>query len=102
MPEIEVNIEVYCTCGEGLCNQTESTRTRHRKEAAFIVTPCEKCMARARDTGDEKGYDRGFDEGSQVSDRNLEAAFERGKIEGFALGYSDGKAETDHVVSHQA
>lgn len=93
MPEIEVNIEVYCTCGEGLCNQTEATRTRNRREQAFIVTPCEKCIARARDKADQEGYDRGLYEGSQVADRSLDAAFEKGEIQGYERGWTARKNE---------
>lgn len=55
MPDVSMNVEVYCTCGEGLCNQTESTRTRSRGEACFIVEPCRKCLENAK----EEGFDEG-------------------------------------------
>ncbi len=61
MPGIEVNIEVYCArCGEGLCNQTESTTTRTRREPCFRVEPCKKCLDEAREEGHSSGYDEGF------------------------------------------
>lgn len=65
----EVNVEVYCSCGEGLCNQTESKTTRHRGEPCFIVSPCEKCLDRATDKGFDDGYakgeQKGYEEGQQ-------------------------------------
>mgnify|MGYP001610083998 CR=1 FL=1 len=63
MPEINVNVEVYCTCGEGLCNQTESRRTHRRAELCFVVAPCEKCLGRANAEGHSEGYNEGYDEG---------------------------------------
>lgn len=59
MPEVNVNVEVYCTCGAGLCNQTESKLTRSRREACFIVAPCESCLGQARREGEDAGYNRG-------------------------------------------
>jgi hypothetical protein len=46
MPEIEVNVEVYCgTCGEGLCNQTTFAKTRSRNEPSLRVEVCPRCIA---------------------------------------------------------
>lgn len=54
MPEISVNVEVYCAwCNNGLCNQTESTTARGRGEPCFRVDPCERCLERAREEGRE-------------------------------------------------
>ena len=59
MPEISVNIEVYCaTCGDGICNLTESTKTRQRQEPCFRVEACPTCIKKAED----RGYDRGYAE----------------------------------------
>lgn len=42
---IETEIEVYCqTCGEGLCNYTESTEGRTRHVPQFRVEVCWKCI----------------------------------------------------------
>ena len=61
MPDIEVEIEVYCAkCGEGLCGQTEAVRTHGRRAPAFRVTPCQRCL-------DEK-YDEGFEDGQDSID----------------------------------
>lgn len=65
MPQVEINIEVYCSCGNGLCNQTESKVTRTRGEPCFIVTPCEDCMKKAEDSGYDNGYDVGYKEGQK-------------------------------------
>lgn len=64
VPEIGVNIEVYCSqCGKGLCNQTEATKTRERSEPCFRVDPCQKCLDEKYDDGRKDGYDEGYQEG---------------------------------------
>jgi len=71
MPEIEVNIEVYCAvCGEGLCNQTEFVKTYRRGESSFRVEPCSKCLQEAKDQGYEEGYEEAKNE--IVEERNDE------------------------------
>ena len=50
MPLIEIEFEVWCSCGNGLCNQT-----RDRK-GGIEVEPCEKCLEKAREEGKEEGY----------------------------------------------
>ena len=56
MPSIE--IEVWCRCGNGLCNQTDLTNDG----SGFIVTPCDHCIDAARDEGYESGKSDGYDE----------------------------------------
>ena len=53
MPEIEVEIEVYCDCGAGLCGTTVVTR-KHGRDA-FVVSPCDACLEGARIEGYEEG-----------------------------------------------
>ena len=48
MPSLE--FEVWCSCGNGLCNQT-----RDRK-GGIEVEPCEKCLEVAREEGRDEGY----------------------------------------------
>ena len=68
MPEVSVNVEVYCeACGGGLCGQTESVRTYRRGEPAFRVRPCEKCLERARSDGYDEGCEAGEAAGEKVS-----------------------------------
>ncbi len=57
MPEISIDVEVWCSCGEGLCSQS-SAEYRGR---GIVVEPCEKCLEVAR-TG---GYDEGYEEGQK-------------------------------------
>ena len=54
MPEIKIEIEVWCSsCGEGLCNQSRGVT------GGIEVKPCEKCMQQKYDDGCEYGYERG-------------------------------------------
>lgn len=54
----EMVFEVYCSCGNGLCNQTrvETKGSRNR----VTIEPCEKCLDNAKEEGDTAGYDRGL------------------------------------------
>ena len=59
MPEIPVEVYVYCSCGEHLCNQSEydaGKSSANRGTPCLVVEPCEKCKERARDEGYEEGY----------------------------------------------
>lgn len=63
MPDITVNIEVYCAkCGSGLCNQTEFVTTRLRQEPSFRVVPCQKCLDESHDEGVTEGYNQAKEE----------------------------------------
>lgn len=61
MPEISVDVEIWCSCNEGLCHQSSSNRVSYGGHASpgITVEPCEKCLDKAR----EEGYAKGFDEG---------------------------------------
>ena len=61
MPSFEVEFEVVCSCGNGLCRQVSATS----KNGVFSVSvePCEKCMEREYDKGNESGYDMGYSHG---------------------------------------
>lgn len=48
MPVVEVDIEVWCSCGEGLCHQVSQRRGR---TGNIQVEPCEKCLEAAREDG---------------------------------------------------
>ena len=59
MPEIEVNIEIYCAkCGAGICGNATATRTFTRQEPSFRIDPCEKCLQDEYDRGYDDGYDQ--------------------------------------------
>jgi len=62
MPDISVEIEVYCSCGEGLCGQTTTGRTRGRGQEFFTVEPCKKCLGNSEDAGYKKGYEKACEE----------------------------------------
>lgn len=54
MPEIKIDIDIYCaTCGAGLCGGT-SVSTRG-SNPCFHVEPCERCLERAKDEGYHEG-----------------------------------------------
>lgn len=60
MPDIVVNIDIYCDiCGAALCGDTTARSTNRNKDQAFYVIPCEKCIQAAMD----KGYTAGWEEG---------------------------------------
>jgi len=51
MPTMTVTFEVFCICGEGLCNKTTTRSSRGRLMPQIVVEPCEKCKAEAYRTG---------------------------------------------------
>ena len=71
MPSIDVEIEVYCSCGAGLCRQTSVGNTRGRGQPFFEVQPCEKCLEKALDDGKDKGYQEGYDAGYSDKEKEL-------------------------------
>ena len=51
MPYIE--FEIWCSCGNGLCNQTRDVK------GGISVEPCENCLENAKDEGYNTGYKEG-------------------------------------------
>ena len=64
MPDITVNIEIYCAeCGAGLCNgTTASEKPNSRGYPYFDVAPCKKCLEAAK----QEGYDEGYEAGKEA------------------------------------
>ena len=58
MPEIKVDVEVWCECGEGLCGQSSPAK----RGVGVVVEPCKKCLDVAKVEGNSEGYDRGCKE----------------------------------------
>ena len=58
MVEHEVEFEVYCSCGRGLCQESTANDGDWRASRRVTVEPCPDCIERAR----EKGYDDGYEE----------------------------------------
>ena len=53
MPEISVNIEVWCSeCGKGICDLV----SQGNKVGHITVEPCPKCL----DVAYKEGYDEGY------------------------------------------
>lgn len=63
MPVLELEFEVYCSCGNGLCRQTTEGQTVGRGMSYITVAPCEKCLAKGRDEGRDEGFSEGYDQG---------------------------------------
>ena len=57
MQSVEIEIEVWCSCGEGLCRQSTGGR------GGVTVEPCEKCLEYERDEYYNRGYEEGRDQG---------------------------------------
>lgn len=57
MPVLNLEFEVYCSCGEGLCNNSIEGENGHSKH--ITVTPCEKCRSYEYDRGYDDGYEKG-------------------------------------------
>ncbi len=51
---VDVEFEVFCSCGNGMCSATETRESRHRRYPQAVVEPCPKCLEEARrDAADE-------------------------------------------------
>lgn len=55
MPSFEVEFEVYCECGEGLCMQ--STGGNDGRGPKVTVEPCTLCLENAKSEGHDEGYE---------------------------------------------
>jgi hypothetical protein len=56
MPNVTIDIQVWCSCGKGLCNQ--STEKQGRFGPGIEVEPCETCMSKEYDRGVDDGYEK--------------------------------------------
>ena len=62
MPTLSLDFEIWCSCGNGLCNQTAN------RKGGISVEPCEKCLDKAKDEGYQEGYDKGYEDASPKDD----------------------------------
>jgi len=61
MPILELEFEVFCgTCGAGLCNNTTEGSNKHSQY--IQVEACENCLEEARGEGEDKGYNKGYEQ----------------------------------------
>ena len=80
MPELIVKFEVFCTCGNGLCQQT-SDISQSKRGLAIEVDACPLCLKKSKEEGykewREEGYEKGFAdakaEGEQTPDSKEES-----------------------------
>lgn len=56
MPYVEVEIQVWCSCGAGLCG------TSTGGNGGVIVEPCERCLAEAKKESFDEGYEEAQNE----------------------------------------
>ena len=49
--DAEVEFEVFCACGNGMCDETDTRESRNRRYPQAVVQPCPKCLQAARDEG---------------------------------------------------
>lgn len=57
--EVRVDVQVWCSCGQGLCRQSEVEEKNG--EIHVTVEPCEKCLKAERDSGYDEGHQDGVD-----------------------------------------
>jgi len=57
MPTITTEIEVWCSCGNGLCNQSETKSNRYGNCTGIVIEPCKRCL--------EQSYDEGYQDAIQ-------------------------------------
>ncbi|MHA2065453.1 MAG: hypothetical protein ACXABY_13855 [Candidatus Thorarchaeota archaeon] len=64
-----MSIEVWCSCGYGLCSGVSTDKR------GIHVEPCPDCLSDAKDEGFKEGYDAGDDAGySRGHDAGYEEA----------------------------
>ena len=50
MPSFDVDFEVFCaTCNSGLCNNSDTRKSRNRQELQLLVEACPYCMGKKDD-----------------------------------------------------
>lgn len=86
--EAEVEFEVWCSCGAGLCRQTKANGT------SVTVEPCESCLDTAREEGKEDGDTEGYERGREEGYRD---GYEAGRHKGF----EEGKAAAIRVLEEE-
>lgn len=68
MPTIKLDFEIYCVCGEDLCNQKTTVDDRGGT-IRIVIGPCSKCVDRAKDESDGEGYKRGYKDGESEGEK---------------------------------
>jgi Zn-finger protein len=55
---VDVDFEVFCSCGNGMCRETETRESRSRHYPQAVVEPCPKCLQAAKEEGAEEIRDQ--------------------------------------------
>ena len=63
MPTLSLDFEVFCSCGNGLCNST--TEGSGRNGQYITIEPCKDCLERRYEEGVEEGYQKGLEENKE-------------------------------------
>ncbi len=42
--QVDVDFEVFCSCGNHMCGETDTRNSRNRNAAQAVVNPCPKCL----------------------------------------------------------
>ena len=45
---VDVDFEVFCSCGNHMCGETDTRNSRNRNAAQAVVNPCPKCIESAK------------------------------------------------------
>lgn len=56
--KVDIDFEVFCTCGNGICNKSETRKSRVRGEPQVVVEPCEICIKSAVKEAEEEVEER--------------------------------------------
>lgn len=45
--DIAVEFEVFCSCGNHMCGETDTRNSRNRNSPQAVVNPCPRCLSAA-------------------------------------------------------
>ena len=62
MLSFDIEFEVFCTCGNGLCHQSKIRTSWNRGANQIVVEPCRVCSSEKYDEGNRDGYQEGLKE----------------------------------------
>lgn len=76
MPEIAVEFEVYCQCGNGLCGSTRVHQGRG-SGASIEVEACDRCIEAAKEEGRSEGYEECEKDNVRISEPGADREHEQ-------------------------
>lgn len=51
---IDVDFEVFCSCGAHMCGETDTRNSRNRNAPQAVVNACQRCIEAATSTLEER------------------------------------------------